>query len=345
MKGSDMLRIAIFGAGAMGTVLGAYLVQAGKQIDLISRNVSHILGMKEHGAHITGTVQMNQQVSAMLPSEMTGKYDIIFLMTKQLDNHQIVSDLVPFLEDDGVICTMQNGLPELSVSEVIGESRTIGCAMSWGATLIGGGVCELTSTPDRATLSFSLGTYGSSDTPHFREIKALLELMGDVHVETNFIGARWAKLLVNSAFSGLSTITGANFGEIASHPGSRRIGQAIIKECIDVAHKAGIQIEPIQGKNIEKLFDYHSRLKKWIGYLIIPIAMKKHRLIKSSMLGDLAKGKNCEIEAINGVICKYGDKVGIDTPMNDQIVKIVHEIESGTHQVSWDNLSLLKIGK
>lgn len=336
------MRTAIYGAGAMGTILGAYIAKSGKQIDLISRNESHIQGLKEHGAQITGTIHFTQKVDAYLPSEMTGKYDIIFLMTKQQDNHAVVEALVPYLQEDGIICTMQNGLPELSVSEVIGPQRTYGCAMSWGATLLGGGISELTSIPDPDTLSFSIGRMEGQEDAYLHEIASLLSTMGKVTIESNFIGARWAKLLVNSAFSGISTITGATFGEIAKNPVSRKMGQAIIKECIDVARKASIKIEPIQGKNIEKLFDYHTKFKKWIGYLIIPIAMKKHRLIKSSMLGDLAKGKPTEIEAINGVICQYGLKVGVATPVNDQIVRIVHEIENGQYPVSWDNLKKIR---
>ncbi len=335
------MKLAIYGAGAMGTVLGAYLSKAGEQVDLINRNIMHVKGLKEKGAQIIGKIQLTQKVSALLPEEMKEEYDILFLMTKQLDNKQVVKSLVPFLKKDGVICTMQNGLPELSVSEVIGEERTMGCAMAWGATLIGNGISELTSEATYETLSFSLGSFGNVDEQHFQEVKRLLEIMGQVTVETNFIGARWAKLLVNSAFSGLSAVLDATFGEIAEDKTSRKLVQKIIKECIEVANKANIKIEPIQGKDIVKLLDWKGPIKKAISFMIIPIAIKKHKLLKSSMLQDLSKGKKCEIEAINGVVCSYGDKVGIETPINDRIVEIVKEIESGMLKPEWENIQLL----
>lgn len=334
------MRVAIYGAGGMGTILGAYITRAGYQIDLINHNKEHIEGLKQNGAKVIGKTEFTQKVNAMLPEEMKDPYDIILLMTKQMDNKKIVEGLAPFLKNNGVICTMQNGLPELSVSEVIGKDRTLGCTMSWGATFIGKGVCELTSEATRESMTFSIGGFGAIDKEHFDYTVELLNSMGNVTVEDNFIGARWAKLLVNAAFSGLSVVTGATFGEIVDNKKTRKIALEAIKECIDVANKANITIEPIQGKNVVKLMDYRNSFKKWISYHILPIAMKKHRNIKSSMLRDLARGRKCEIEAINGVVSAYGDKVGVETPINDKIVSIVHQIENSEKTSSWNNVIL-----
>ena len=123
------MNVAIYGAGAMGTVLGAYITKAGYEIDLINRNKDHVEGLNQNGAKIIGKIEFNQPVKALLPENMKTKYDIILLMTKQRYNKEIVKSLVPYLNDKGVICTMQNGLPELSVAEIIGKDRTIGCTM------------------------------------------------------------------------------------------------------------------------------------------------------------------------------------------------------------------------
>lgn len=94
------MRIAVYGAGAMGTVLGALLARSGADVDLISRNRSHIEAMKEHGARLywkTEERETKQQVCALLPEEMKGKYDIVFLMTKQRENRQIAAFLKDYL--------------------------------------------------------------------------------------------------------------------------------------------------------------------------------------------------------------------------------------------------------
>lgn len=333
------MNVAIYGAGAMGTVLGAYISKAGYDIDLINRNKDHVNALIEQGAQIIGTIEFTQKVTALLPKEMKKKYDIILLMTKQKHNTEIVKSLQPFLDDEGVICTMQNGLPEGSVAEIIGKDRTIGCTMSWGATLHGNGVSELTSIPNRDVLTFSIGRYGNNDPKKFDYIVSLLDTMGEVKVEDNFIGARWAKLLVNAAFSGLSVVTGETFGVLAKKRKSRKIALKAIKECIDVANAHNIKIEPIQGKNVVKLLDYNNWFKKQISLLIIPIALKKHSNIKSSMLRDLSLGRKTEIDAINGVVCAYGDMVNVETKVNDAIVTIVKEIEDDILVPHWLNLN------
>lgn len=336
------MRTAIYGAGAMGTVLGAYISKAGYQIDLINRNVEHVKGLNEIGAQIVGKTKFTQPVNAMLPGEMKGKYDVILLMTKQLDNVSVVERLELFLNPDGVICTMQNGLPEYSVAKVIGEDRTYGSAMSWGATMKGGGVVELTSEPVREVLTFSIGKFGNNDQVHFDYVVELLNTMGKVEIEENFVGARWAKLLVNAAFSGVSTVIGETFGEVCDNKVARRIAQLAMKETIEVCKAGNIKIEPIQGNDIVKLFDYNSNFKRWLSFKLIPIAMKKHRNIKASMLHDISRGRLCEIEAINGVVCEYGNQVNVLTPVNDLIVEIVHKIERKELTSSIDNLDIFK---
>ena len=334
------MRICIYGAGSLGTVLGAYIAKGNEQIDLFNRNVLHVNKLKEEGAHIVGKVDFIQKVNAYLPNEMVGEYDIIFLLTKQLDNKNVVTMLKDHLADDGVICTMQNGLPEELISSIIGEDRTYGCAIGWGATLLSPGKVELTSEPD--SLVFALGTYKkeNQNDPHFKEIIRLLELMGRVELNDNFIGVRWSKLVVNSAFSGLSTVCGCTFGEVAKNKESRRLAQRIIKEIIDACAKANVKIEPIQGKDVVKLLNYKSKIKEKISFMIIPLAMKKHRLIKASMLQDIEKGKPCEVDAINGVVSEFGRKVGSPTPVNDKTVEIIKRIEKGELKPSMNNLAL-----
>ena len=322
------MRVAIYGAGSLGTILGAYISKAGVVIELINRNKAHVEALQTKGAKIIGTVDFTQRVVAYTPAEMSGTYDIIFLMTKQQHNPEVVAQLRPFLAEDGVLVTFQNGLPELQIAEILGEGRVLGCTVAWGATLQSPGVCELTSAPD--ALSFSLGSITTQKHKYFDKVKELLEHMGTVDVEENFLGTRWSKLLINAAFSGMS----------ADPKDSRRIVQALIKECIDVCQAGGIHIEPVQGKDIVKLLNYTNALKRAFSFFIIPIAIRKHAKLKASMLQDLEKGKLTEVDAINGAVSAYGRKVGCPTPMNDRVVEIIHRIEQGELRPCRDNLRL-----
>ena len=335
------MRVAIYGAGSLGTILGAFISKAGVPVELINRNKAHVEALKTKGAQVVGTMQFCQPVIAYTPDEMSGEYDILFLMTKQQHNAEVVQMLKNYLAADGVLVTFQNGLPEMLIAEVLGEERVLGSTVAWGATLQSPGVCELTSEPD--ALSFSLGAISDKRSKHFAKVKELLELMGTVDVEENFLGTRWSKLLINASFSGMSAVLGCTFGEAAGPKESRKVVQAIIKECIDVCQKGGIRIEPVQGKDIVKLLNYTNPLKKAFSFFIIPIAIRKHAKLKASMLQDLEKGKLTEVDAINGAVSEYGRKVGFPTPVNDKVVEIIHKIEKGELKPGFENLKLFNL--
>ena len=153
--------------------------------------------------------------------------------------------------------------------------------------------------------------------------------MCPVDMENNLLGARWSKLLINATFSGLGTVVGGVFGDVSEKKDARRVAVRCMKECIDVGHAAGAAFAPVQGKDITKLFYYKNGFKRAIAELLVPIAMKKHRAIEPSMLQDLKKGKPCEIDAINGVVCEWGRRCGVPTPINDRIVEIVKKEQAG----------------
>ncbi|MBQ8323316.1 MAG: 2-dehydropantoate 2-reductase [Clostridia bacterium] len=333
-----MKRYAIYGAGSLGTVLGAYITKNGGKIDLINRNAAHVTALKEKGARIIRTVDLTVPVVALAPEEMTGKYDVILLLTKQLYNAEVVTKLKDYLADDGVIVTLQNGLPEPLIAEIVGTNRTMGCVVEWGATLQEPGVCVLTSSPD--SLSFHMGKMEGISDEQFKTVKELLELMCPVYEEENLLGARWSKLLINATFSGLGTVVGGTFGDVSENKRARKVAIRCMKECIDVGHAAGATFAPVQGKNITKLFYYKSAFKRAIATMLIPIAMKKHRAIEPSMLQDLKKGKPCEIDAINGVICAQGKKYGVPTPVNDRIVEIIKKAQAGELKPQPSNIGL-----
>ncbi len=336
------MKYAIYGAGSLGIVLAANLSKAGEKFDIVDRNPKSVEALNKNGARVVGKAVMTQKVHAVLETEVKEKYDIIFMLSKQIQNIETVKKLAKMLTDDGVICTMQNGLPEVDVAEVIGENRTYGCAVGWGATRLEPGLSQLTSENNRECLTFSVGSLNGHKDEKLDEIVRILSLMGNVEQDENFIGARWAKLLINSAFSGMSAVCGDTFGAVAKDKSSRKVIQRIIKECIDVAAAAKIKIEKIQGKDVVKLLDYKGCMKKWISFMIIPIAIKKHRLLKASMLQDLEKGRPCEIDSINGIVVKFGEKYGVPTPCNKMVVDIVKKCETGELKPCFGNVRLFE---
>ena len=342
------MRIAIYGAGAMGTVLGAFLTEGGQPVDLISRNKAHVLAMRKNGATVrclADGVEKNVRVSALLPEEMTGKYDVVFLMTKQRENEKILRFLKEYLAEGGIVCTTQNGLPEKTVADVLGKERAYGAAVTFGANWVGDGVVELTS--NLSAMSILCGGY-QNDNGKNEALKSVLEKAGAVSGNPDFVkmtdnlaGARWSKLAINAAFSTLSTITGLTFGEVAKRRKTRKLALSILREAIAVAKASGIRLEKMQGHDFEKVFGGKGFFKTQIIYALLPMAIKKHRLLKSGMLGDIEKGRRCDVDFVCGALVAVGKEVGVETPVAESAVALVHGIENGLYEITPENVDFL----
>jgi 2-dehydropantoate 2-reductase len=348
MNASEM-KIGIFGAGAMGTVLGAFLTKGGLQVDLITRNKAHVQAMNKNGAVILCEGDGRKEtvkVHALLPEEMKEPYDVLFLMTKQRNNAEILTELLPYLKEDSVVCTTQNGLPEKSVAKIVGVSRTYGAATSFGATFLDGGMVALTSKIE--AMRMVVGGY-QNDGAKTALLKEILSYAGKATDNPNFVkegdlmGARWSKLAINAAFSGLSVMTGMTFGEVAKKHKTRKLALGIIRECIAVAKASGVTIDKMQGYDMEKFLGGNTLIKRFVAYMVLPFAMKKHKKLRSGMLMDIQNGRKCEIDFINGIVVSEGQKVGEETAICSQLVEIVHGIENGLYETDYKNVDFFEI--
>ena len=287
-----------------------------------------------------GNTEWNIKVNAITPDEMQGKYDLVFLMTKQRENKDILRFLLPYLHEDSIVCTTQNGLPEKQVAEIVGEDRAYGGVASFGATFIGGGKVELTSKFDG--MRIQVGGY-QKDNEGVETLLQTLSYAGQAINSPNFAqhannlaGARWSKLCINSAFSGLSVLTGKSFGWVSKK--ARKIALATLREGMAVANASGVILEKTQGHDMQKTLGGTGFFKRVFAYLVLPFAMRKHKKLYSGMLKDIQKGKKCEIDFINGIVCSVGKAYGVPTPYNDKIVEIAHGIENGLYEITPKNL-------
>ncbi len=229
------MRIAIYGCGAMGTVIGAFLTQNGCMVDMIDSYEEHVNAMKRKGAEITGTVNLHVKVNAILPVEMTGVYDVIFLMTKQTANSVVLNFLLNFMHEESTVCTLQNGVPEPAVAEIIGTDRTVGGTILWGATFIKPGESEVTQDLSRNDHLFEIGEMDGVITPRIAKIAGILNAMGPVQVTDHLMDSRWGKLINNACMSGMSAVTGGKFGEVLDNSVARQclsyIGREVKRCC------------------------------------------------------------------------------------------------------------------
>lgn len=321
------MRVAIMGSGSLGTIIGALITAGGQEVDLIDINKEHVEALNQFGAKITGFMNVHVPVKALFPDEMNGQYDLVFLLTKQVYNQTSLEQLLPHLHSNSIVCTLQNGIPEDFVSSYVGPERTIGGVVGFGATWIGPGVSELaTEVQTLKNYAFDIGELDGSMTPRLGEIKRILDLVGHCEISSNIMGIKWSKLLMNATFSGMSAALGCRFGDVLSSEAAMNSLAHIADETIKIAHAHGINLELMQGKDMEflELQNENDIPNKMSFYQEV---WGPHSNTKASMLQDLEKKRKSEIDFINGFICKKGTEVGIKTPYNDLVVKLVKESE------------------
>jgi 2-dehydropantoate 2-reductase len=336
------MRVAIYGCGAMGTVLGAFLNRAGQQTDLIDTYEEHVNKLNEAGAKLVGFEAFTQPVRALLPSQVEGIYDLIILLCKQTANKQVFEMIHPHINKASTILTLQNGFPEPSLVEAFGEERTLGGTILWGATFVEPGVSEVTEPISEKPVLYEIGSITGEINERVKLAAAALGKMGTTHISTNLIGSRWTKLVANSSMSGMSAALGCTFGNIMNNKKAMNLIGRIGAEAGLVCKAAGQSFAPYGGFKIDKLLKRGDWLTRILWMLGIKLGYKKLGTAKASMLQDLEKEKLTEVDMINGYICKLGKKYGVPTPTNDKVVEIIHGIEIGKYTLSINNINYFK---
>lgn len=321
------MRIAVLGAGSLGTIIGAFISAGGKDVELIDVNQEHVDALNHSGAKIIGTIEYQAKVKAITPDNLSGTYDLVLLLTKQLYNDSVLHELLPFLGDHSVVCSLQNGIPEEKVASIVGRDRVIAGAVEFGATYMEPGVSMLTTEFSKfKSFAFQIGEFNGEITERIQRIKSILDLVGGTHISNNLIGTKWSKLLINNAFSGLSAALNATYGEILDHEIAIISAVHIADETIRVGQANGVKFDR------KRNFDYETlriQSEKDIPEHVetFRFILKASRLLKASMLQDLEKKFKTEIDFINGVIPRLAEDTGISTPFNDMVVKFIKDAE------------------
>ncbi len=332
------MRTAIFGCGAMGTILGAYMNKNGHETILIDNYAQHVKALNEKGAQVIGSAELTVPVKAITPDQMEGKYDLVFLLTKQTSNKEVLPRLLPFLKADSIVCTLQNGVPEPSVAEIIGKERTVGGAVMWGATFVEPGVSQLTQDISKQESLFEIGEMDGVIGDRIKKVAKALENMGPVIITDNLMGARWLKVMFNSCWSGMSAALGCTFGEIIDNPKASACMSYIAHEAVAICTALGYTMPLFWGQDMTDMGKIDTEEGFAKSQKIFYDIVSKMRPAKASMLQDLEKGKVTEVGMINGYICDEGRNAGIPTPFCDTVVRVVRGIEAGEIPLSMDNL-------
>jgi len=320
------MRIGIIGAGAIGSVVGGLLTKAGHDVTLVDQWPEHVEAMRKHGLRLSGTCGEHAiQVKAFHLHEAQAieeAFDAVFVAVKSYDTEWATALAVRHLaRPDGVVVDFQNGLNDERVAAIAGRERTLGCVITIGAGMYEPGHATRTDT---GTIGFKVGELDGRDTARARALARILSDVAPAQVTTNLWGERWSKLAVNCMANPLAGLSGLGSAEVRSEPVPRRIAIHIAAEVVRVSRASGYEIEPIYGIEAQRFVDAVEGRGLAEVERDMAAGARHLRGGRPSLLQDVLRGRRTEIDYLNGYVCQEGRRVGIETPVNDAVVKAIH---------------------
>jgi len=300
------MRIAIVGAGAMGSLFGGRLSRVA-QVMLLDPWAEHVAAIQHGGLSI---VELDGQesrfdVAATGDPKAVPEADLAIIFVKAHATRQASEWTRQFLAPDGLALTLQNGVGNAEVmAEVLGAGRVVAGVTAHGATLLGPGRIRHagqgpTHIATRPDIEKKLAA-----------VAAVLEQAGfEVHLSTDLDSLVWGKLIINVGINGLTAILRVPNGRLVESPAASELMAQAVAEAAAVCQARGISL-PYD--------DPLGRVRE------VARATASNR---SSMLQDVLRGFPTEIDVINGAIVREGERLGIATPVNRFIVKVIHAIE------------------
>ncbi len=332
------VNIAVVGAGAIGGAAAAFLAKAGWNIEIACKHQEIADLAQSPGLHVFGVKgEHHVPVKAVKDiKDLDGPLEIVLLATKATDGLEASKDLLPLLSQDSVVVSLQNGICEDALAEVLGRERVLGCVVGWGATNHGPAEIEVTSLGE-----FVIGNIDHRPDPRLPVVQKMLSAVVPTRISDNIMGELYSKLIINSCINSLSVITGMNLGKLLAISKVRKIFTTLMREAMAVAAAMKIRVEPAGGGKLDyyRFLDGSSLMSNLKRTLLMRIIGFKYRRVTPSSLQALETGRSTEIDYLNGYLCDRGRENGIPTPINDALVSIVREIEMGTRKFALENLN------
>ncbi len=329
------MTIALFGAGALGSLLAGLLrlsTPAG-EIWLVGgeHSTAHLAAIEKHGLTIEfspklaekwppaarfksaaeGYIVVRGIRTATRPEQVTDKITLAVVAVKSYQTANVAPQIASCLAPEGLVLTLQNGLGNLELLQnALGPGRATQAVTSLGASLLGPGRIRFAGP---GTTTFARPVDPISENPSLEYLIAPLEKIGlPVAFSEDLTGLVWGKLVVNSAINPLTALLNCSNGALLENPASLELLENVAIETAAIARKAQIKLP----------YPYEEAATQVRHVAEITAANT------SSMLADVRRGSPTEIEAINGAVVRTGESLGTTAPLNRTLYLLVKALSA-----------------
>ncbi len=301
------MRIGIVGSGALGSVIGSLLLEAGCDVVVIERDPEEVRLIREQGLWLEG-VSGERKVNPNIVSDAreAGEVDLAIVLVKSYDTQSTVPVVEQVLSPAGTALTLQNGVGNYEILDAAFPGRVLLGTTTMGAMTLGAGRYRHTGFGDTH--------FGEADgiiRERTRQVGESLGKMngGPVHVVENAVGCVWSKLIINAGINAPATLLRVRNGDLPAVEAGKDLIHEVVEECMKV----------IETKNIELIFDDPEAR-------VVAVCAGTAPNI-NSMFQDIRAGRRTEIDFINGAVAREGVKVGVPTPVNQTLARLIKSLE------------------
>ncbi|HPT38450.1 MAG TPA: 2-dehydropantoate 2-reductase [Methanothrix sp.] len=312
MKAGTGPEYLIYGAGAIGSVLGGFLHKIGRNVTFAGRG-EHFKAISRNGLRITGIWGEHRLPAAeisTLSHQKPQKFPVIFLCVKSKDTESSAIEAASLLDETGIMVSMQNGLNNWeTIARAVGENRTVGARVIFGAEIAQPGLAKVTVNADDVLLGEPFLPVNRYLLQGLQSDLALSGIPVRIVNREDIWAAIWGKVLYNSSLNPLGALLEVPYGRLGEHEETREIIRTVIEEIFSVMAAKGVKVPYKDADDY-----YHYLLEKQLPPTV------DHR---ASMLQDIMLGRKTEIDALNGAISQYARQYGIFTPYNDLLTSLI----------------------
>ena len=308
-------RVAVVGAGAVGSFFGAALAQAGHPVTLIGR-AAHVAAINRTGLRLERADRVEiVPIAASVDLSAVQGADLVLFCVKSTDTEAAADAMAPHLGADALVLSLQNGVENAATIARRVAQPVVPAVVYVATAMPEPGVVKHYGRGDLV-----IGAMRAADATEpalAARLQGLVELFATagvpVRISADVMAELWSKLMVNCAYNAISGLAQMPYGRVAAMPAIRELQRAVLAEVVAVAAADGVEL-PLE-RSLEAMEGIAAAMP---GQL-------------SSTAQDMARGKPSEIDHLNGLVARRGRELGIATPTNQALHALVKLVESGGH--------------
>lgn len=328
------MRAIVMGVGPIGGIIGGRLARDGQDVTFVDVDREHVAAIRENGLQVdVPDGPFNVKANVVFPDEIEGNFDTAFIAVRCNYTRDTLAAALPHLGDGGLVVSMQNGINVPLLEEAVGADRTVGMGIRMGSRRTAPG-CVHTSTRGHLYVGHSHGR----TTPRLEELHAMLDAVISSEITDNIVGVLWSKLTY-TCYGYYGSLANTSMVESCAGPDDRRLLVDFLGEVVAVGTAAGARFIPLREYDPP---DLHPDKPVEARLAVINHYAESWRSDDlKGPLRQLLNGTRLEVEFTLGHVVRESARLGLSTPVCDNLLAMMLALESGQRQLGLHNYAEL----